>query len=101
MDRHKFLKRKEKNDECLEQFWHALSGLAANCDFGTQTTGIVYDIFVSNMNKTRTPQVGAISKAQKVQNIFLEKNLKISKKNSFGKCRTVPKNVKGGTLFDL
>ena len=53
-------------------------------------------------NKTRTPQVGAISKAQKAQNIFfLEKNLKFSKKNSFGKCRTVPKNVKGGTLFDL
>ena len=38
----------------------------------------------------------AISKAQKAQNIFLEKKL-----FSFGKCRTVPKNVKGGTLFDL
>ena len=52
-------------------------------------------------NKTGTSQVGAISKAQKAQNIFLEKNLKFSKKNSFGKCRTVPKNVEGGTLFDL
>ena len=52
-------------------------------------------------NKTGTSQVGAISKAQKAQNIFLEKNLKFSKKISFGKCRTVPKNVKGGTLFDL
>ena len=51
-------------------------------------------------NKTRTPQVGAISKAQKAQNIFLEKNLKFSKKNSFGKCRTVPKNVKGGPFLN-
>ena len=53
-------------------------------------------------NKTGTSQVGAISKAQKAQNIFFGKKLEIfEKKNSFGKCRTVPKNVKGGTLFDL
>ena len=52
MDRHKFLNRKQKEDESLEQFWHALNGLAANCDFGTQTTGLVYDIFVSNMRNT-------------------------------------------------
>ena len=32
------------------------------------------------LNKTGTSQVGAISKAQKAQNIFLEKNLKFSKK---------------------
>ena len=31
-------------------------------------------------NKTATSQVGAISKAQKAQNIFLEKNLKFSRK---------------------
>ena len=54
------------------------------------------------MNKTRTPQVGAISKAQKAQNIFFwKKTYNFRKKISFGKCRTVPKNVKGGTLFDL
>ena len=41
MDRHKFLNRKQKDDESLEQFWHALNGLAANCDFGTQTAGLV------------------------------------------------------------
>ena len=52
MDRHKFLNRKQKEDESLEQFWHVLNGLAANCDFGTQTTGLVYDIFVSNMKNT-------------------------------------------------
>ena len=48
-------------------------------------------------NKTGTSQVGAISKAQKAQNIFFGKKLEIfEKKFSFGKCRTVPKNVKGG-----
>ena len=47
------------------------------------------------------PQVGAISKAQKAQNIFFGKKLEIFEKISFGNCRTVPKNVKGGTLFDL
>ena len=52
------------------------------------------------MNKTGTSQVGAISKAQKAQNIFFEKKLEISeKKISFGKCRTVPKNVKGGPFL--
>ena len=38
---------------------------------------------------------------KKRKTFFLEENLKFSKKKSFGKCRTVPKNVKGGTLFDL
>ena len=33
------------------------------------------------INKTGTSQVGAISKAQKAQNIFIAKNLKFSKKN--------------------
>ena len=51
-------------------------------------------------NKTGTSQVGAISKAQKAQNIFFGKKLEIfEKKNSFGKSHTVPKNVKGGTLW--
>ena len=58
----------------------SIDGLTTNCEFGTQTTGLVYDIFVPKINKTGTSQVGAISKAQKAQNIFLEKNLKFSKK---------------------
>ena len=37
-------------------------------------------ILLSDEIKTGTSQVGAISKAQKAQNIFLEKNLKFSKK---------------------
>ena len=53
-------------------------------------------------NKAETSQVGAISKAQKAQNISFGKKLEIfEKKISFGKCRTVPKNVKGGTLFEF
>ena len=59
-------------------------------------------LLISSTNTTGTSQVGAISKAQKAQNIFFGKKLEIfEKKISFGKCRTVPKNVKGGTLFDL
>ena len=48
-------------------------------------------------NKTRTFKVGAISKAQKAQNIFWKKNLKF-RIFSFKKCHIVPKNVKGGPL---
>ena len=52
------------------------------------------------MYKTGTSQVGAISKAQKAQIIFLEKKLEIFEKNfSFGKCCVVPKNVKGGPFL--
>ena len=54
---------------------------------------------ITNYNKTGTSQVGAISKAQNAQNIFLEKNLKFSNKFSFGKCRTVPKKVKRGPFL--
>ena len=49
------------------------------------------------LNKTRTSKVGAISKAQKAQNIFLEKNEFFffqKKSHSAGKC-------KRGTLLDL
>ena len=52
MDRHKVLNGKQRDNENLEHFWHALKGLAANCHFGTQTTGLVNDIFVSNMKNT-------------------------------------------------
>ena len=39
---------------------------------------------------------------KKRKTFFLEKKLEIfEKKISFGKCRVVPKNVKGGTFFDL
>ena len=41
----------------------------------------------TRLNKTGTSQVGAISKAQKAQNIFLEKKLKFLKK------KFLPENV--------
>ena len=49
LDRHTFLPRKQKPNETLHQFWNILNGLAAKCDFGNQTEGLVYDIFVLNM----------------------------------------------------
>ena len=57
------------------------------------------DLF-TKLNKTRTSEVGAISKAQKAQNIFWEKNLKVLKIFfSFKKSRIVLKNVKGGPFW--
>ena len=49
LDRHTFLSRKQKPTESLHQFWKILNGLAAKCDFGSQTEGLVSDIFVLNM----------------------------------------------------
>ena len=46
-------------------------------------------------------KVGAIFKAQNAQNIFLEKKLEIFEIFSFKKRCIVPKNVKGGTLWDV
>ena len=51
-------------------------------------------------NKTRTSKVGAISKAQKAQNIFFGKKLVSFEKKSFKKSRIVPKNVEEGALWD-
>ena len=52
------------------------------------------------LNKTRTSKVGAISKAKKRKTFFLRNTWNFRNFFSFGKCRTVPKNVKG-TLCDL
>ena len=50
MDRFLFFSRKQKDSESLEQFWNVLNGLAAICEFEGQTTSLVYDIFILNMN---------------------------------------------------
>ena len=55
LDRFRFLSRKQMQTESLEQFWHSLKGLAAECDFGTQTESLVHDIFMENM-KNQTVQ---------------------------------------------
>ena len=49
LDRFRFLSRKQTQTETLEQFWHSLNGLAAECDFGGQTESLVHDIFILNM----------------------------------------------------
>ena len=51
-------------------------------NYPNNTTIVDNDGNDHNNNKTGTSQVGAISKAQKAQNIcFWKKNLKLSKKN--------------------
>ena len=49
LDRFRFLSRKQTQTESLEQFWHSLNGMAAECDFGGQTENLVHDIFILNM----------------------------------------------------
>ena len=53
--------------------------------------------------KTRRERLkSALYLSLKKRKTFFWKKLEIfEKKFSFGKCRVVPKNVKGGTLFDL
>ena len=56
MDRHKFPNRKQKDDESLEHFWHALNRLASNFDFESQTTGLVYGIFCIEHEESPGPR---------------------------------------------
>ena len=56
LDRHMFLSRKQKPSELLHQFWNVLNGLAAKCDFGNQTEGLVYDIFILNMSNKQVQE---------------------------------------------
>ena len=42
--------RKQQIGESLEQFYSVLSGLAAQCNFGTLETRILRDVFTVNMN---------------------------------------------------
>ena len=72
-------------------------GLSINVDF---RLNIEVDGYGSlKQNKTRTSKVGAISKAQKAQNNFLEKH-EIFEKISFKKSHNAEK-CKRGTLLDL
>ena len=95
MDRHKFLNRKQKDDESLGQFWHALNGLAANYDFGTQTTGLVYDIFVTNMKSTLGPTeivYGAEGRRRKRWNLRLLLSKERNGKKQLSKRQILKKN---------
>ena len=53
------------------------------------------------VNKTRTSKVGAISKPQKAQNNFLEKNLNFLKKKFLSKKLHSAEKCKSRTLLDL
>ena len=53
----------------------------------------------TKQNKTGTSQVGAISKAQKAQNIFFGKNLKFLKKKFFRKMSHSAEKCKRGDPF--
>ena len=65
--------------------------------FSLERGADIYLQFPACSNKTGTSKVDAISKAQEAQKIFFPtKFLNIF---SFRKCRIVPKNVKGGTLW--
>ena len=57
----------------------------------------------SKQTKTRRERLkSALYLSLKKRKTFFWKKLEIFEKNfSFGKCRVVPKNVKGGTLFDF
>ena len=52
-----------------------------------------------SVNKTGTSQVGAISKAQKAQNIFFGKKLEIFEKKNFRKMSHSAEKCKGGPFL--
>ena len=56
LDRHNFLSRKQLPTESLQQFWHALNGLAARCELGEITQTLVHDVFILNMNKKKVQE---------------------------------------------
>ena len=49
LDRHRVFSRLQHPGGPLFQFWHALNGLAAMCDFGDITTTLVLDISILHM----------------------------------------------------
>ena len=55
LERYKFFSRKQRTNKTLRQFWNALTGLAARCDFGNLTESLIMDAFIQNM-QNRTVQ---------------------------------------------
>ena len=52
-ERYRFFARTQQPNETLRQFWNAMTGLAARCDFEQQTENFIMDAFIQNMhNKT-------------------------------------------------
>ena len=62
---------------------------------------LIFTLFSLLTTKTRRERLKSALylRLKKRKTFFLEKNLKFSKNFFFGKCRTVPKNVKGGPFL--
>ena len=56
LDRHRFFSRLQQPGESLFQFWHALNGLAALCNFGENSTTLVLDMFILHMNNKKVQE---------------------------------------------
>ena len=56
LDRHRFFSRPQQQSESLFQFWHALNGLAALCDFGDITSTLVPDMFMLHMKNKKVQE---------------------------------------------
>ena len=52
-DRHRFFSRIQQQGESLQQFWHALNGLAALCCFGESTNTLVLEMFILHMRNKK------------------------------------------------
>ena len=62
---------------------------------------LIWDKLKEKFNKTGTSQVGAISKAQKAQNLFIEKKLEVFEKKFFRKMSRSAEKCERGSVFDL
>ena len=56
LDRHRFFSRLQQPGESLFQFWHALNGPAALCDFDEISTTLVLDMFILHMNNKKVQE---------------------------------------------
>ena len=56
LDRYRFFSRLQEPVESLFQFWHALNGLAALCDFGGISTTLVLDMFILHMSNKKVEE---------------------------------------------
>ena len=54
--KHRFFSRYQQPGESLYQYWHALNGLAAQCDLGEITTTLVLDMFILHMNNKKVQE---------------------------------------------
>ena len=109
LERYRFLAPKQKKEETLRQFWHALTGMAAKCELGDQSESHIMDAFIQNMNNKavqerhctepkRDPQEAfrfaiAYEEGEQQHKTYEGKNREtrnITRTNSHGKRKTKP-----------